>query len=367
MSICSLYHIFYVGISDIACNEFTKRSTSQKEALEEFFARVHGLPVIAHNGLTFDGAVLRNVAERVGVPGPPDFLLLDTLPLARLFHQSPGQRHTNEELAQHYGCHHPGAHRADVDVEMLSGVVEGLLKETNRHPLGGMVFELLRKAGDPWADLLDPPTVPLDVAACLDCLGEAQAPLLPERVAPAGPGSDEAPIEALFDEMICRGRDRREPQVRFARLAGEALRSGRFAIVEAGTGTGKSLGYLIPAALHARAAGKPVVVSTYTKILQTQLLEKDLAFLAELVPGLTSAVLKGRGNYLSLARLREELVDALEEDRLAPVRAWTLGTLASFALTSPDGDLEPLWPAISGIEDRDYQDLWRRPAHPVLS
>jgi ATP-dependent DNA helicase DinG len=43
-------------------------------------------------------------------------------------------------------------------------------------------------------------------------------------------------------------------------------------------------------------------------------------------------------------------VDALEEDRLAPVRAWTLGTLASFALTSPDGDLESLWPAISGIE-----------------
>jgi hypothetical protein len=203
-------------------------------------------------------------------------------------------------------------------------LVEGLLKESNRHPLGGIFFELLRKAGEPWADLLDPPTVPLDVATCLDRLGEAQVPLLPVRISPTGPGSDEAPIEALFDEMLHCGRDRREPQVRFARLAGEALRSGRFAVVEAGTGTGKSLGYLIPAALHARAAGKPVVVSTYTKVLQTQLLEKDLAFLAELVPGLTSAVLKGRGNYLSLARLREELVDALEEDRLAPVRVWTL-------------------------------------------
>lgn len=74
---------------------------SQNEALEEFFARVQGLPVIAHNGLAFDGAVLHNVAERVGVPVPQDFLLLDTLPLARLFHQNPGQRHTNEKLAQH--------------------------------------------------------------------------------------------------------------------------------------------------------------------------------------------------------------------------------------------------------------------------
>jgi DNA polymerase III epsilon subunit-like protein len=104
------------------CDEDVADAPSQKEALEEFFARVHGLPVIAHNGLAFDGAVLHNVAKRVGVPVPPDFLLLDTLPLARLFHQSPGQRHTNEELAQHYGCHRPGAHRADVDVEMLGGV-----------------------------------------------------------------------------------------------------------------------------------------------------------------------------------------------------------------------------------------------------
>ena len=77
--------------------------------------------------------------------------------------------------------------------------------------------------------------------------------------------------------MIGRGRDRRDPQVRFARLAGEAFCAGRFAVVEAGTGTGKSLGYLVPAALHAKAQGKPVVVSTFTKVLQNQLLEKDLA------------------------------------------------------------------------------------------
>src|SRR5262249_48600769 len=158
-------------------------------------------------------------------------------------------------------------------------------------------------------------------------------------------------IEALFLQMIRRGHDRREPQIRFARLAGEALYGSRFAVVEAGTGTGKSLGYLVPAALHAKASGKPVLVSTFTKVLQSQLLEKDLRFLAELVPGLTRAVLKGRGNYLSLGRLQEELADALSEDFLSPARAWTLGTLASFALTTSDGDLEPLWAAVACIED----------------
>src|SRR5262249_23888244 len=156
-------------------------------------------------------------------------------------------------------CHRAGAHRADADVEMLCGVVQGLLAEPSRHPAGALIYELLRKAGDPWGDLLEPPLLALDLEATLARLGEAQPPLLPLRGASEGPGAEDTAIEVLFAEMVARGRDRREPQVRFARLAGEALSAGRFAVVEAGTGTGKSLGYLVPAALHARLYGHPVV------------------------------------------------------------------------------------------------------------
>jgi ATP-dependent DNA helicase DinG len=332
-------------------NDDVRDAPDQREAIEEFLRRVRGYPLIAHNGFAFDGAVIRSVAERVGVAVPEDFEVLDTLPLARLFHQSPGQRHTNEDLAERYGCHRTGAHRADADVEMLCGVVQGLLGETGRHPAGALIYELLRRAGDPWGDLLEPPLLPLDLEATLARLGEAQTQLLPLRGASEGPGAEDAAIETLFSEMVSRGRDRRGPQVRFAELAGAALRAGEFSVVEAGTGTGKSLGYLVPAALHARMNGKPVAVSTYTKVLQSQLVEKDIAFLSELIPGLTAAVLKGRGNYLSIARMREEIVDALEEERLSRSRSWTLGTLASIAIASPTGDLEAAWAALTGLDE----------------
>ncbi|HEV2765468.1 MAG TPA: RecQ family ATP-dependent DNA helicase, partial [Pyrinomonadaceae bacterium] len=330
----------------------------QREALEEFFRRTAGFPLIAHNGFAFDGVVLRNVAARVGLEVPSDLLLLDTLPLARLFLQGAGQRHTNEALAKHYGSFRTGAHRADADVEMLCGTIEGLMGETNRHPAGTLIYELLRRSEDPWGDLLEPPRAPLDLEAALALLGGAQKPLLPtpdERrrargSAPAA-GAEEASVAALFDEMARGGRERREPQIRFAQLGAAALRSGRFAVVEAGTGTGKSLGYLVPAALHARAADKPVVISTYSKVLQNQLVEKDIAYLTGLLPDLTAAVLKGRGNYLSLRRLREEIVDALDEDRISRARAWTLGTLISLALTTETGDLEAVSFAVENLDE----------------
>ncbi|HZH32559.1 MAG TPA: RecQ family ATP-dependent DNA helicase [Pyrinomonadaceae bacterium] len=331
----------------------------QREALEEFFRRTASYPLIAHNGFAFDGVVLRNVATRVGLEVPADLVLLDTLPLARLFLQGAGQRHNNEALAEHYGSFRTGAHRADADVEMLCGTVEGLIGETNRHPAGALIYELLRRSGEPWADLLDPPQHSFDLEAILSLFGGAQKPLLPTPVERRGAlgasapiqGAEEGNVNELFEEMARAGRERREPQIRFAQLGAEALRSGRFAVVEAGTGTGKSLGYLVPAALHARAAGMPVVISTYSKVLQTQLVEKDVTYLSSLLPDLTAAVLKGRGNYLSIRRLREEIIDAVDEDRISRARAWTLGTLTSFSLSSETGELESVSFAVDNLDE----------------
>ena len=82
-----------------------------------------------------------------------------------------------------------------------------------------------------------------------------------------------------------------------------AMTAGRHLLVQAGTGTGKSLAYLVPALRHALVSGRPVVVSTATIALQTQIVRKDLPRLVEaLAPHLprtpTFALLKGRANYL---------------------------------------------------------------------
>lgn len=98
------------------------------------------------------------------------------------------------------------------------------------------------------------------------------------------------------------GGEPREGQREMAAAVGRTMRDGGHVIVQAGTGTGKSLAYLVPAA----RAGKKVIVATATKALQDQLAGKDLPFVAEhLDREFSWAVLKGRSNYVCRQRLAE--------------------------------------------------------------
>ena len=123
----------------------------------------------------------------------------------------------------------------------------------------------------------------------------------------------------------------------------EGLSAGGHRIIQAGTGTGKSLGYLVPAAAHALSeGGSTVVVSTATIALQRQLMEKDLPLLASTLAKeygvtLTFAVLKGRNNYVCLQKLHSEIPDPDGEalfdvsrgvlgDQAVAVRAWATST-----------------------------------------
>ena len=99
------------------------------------------------------------------------------------------------------------------------------------------------------------------------------------------------------------GYEERPEQMRMAFAVGDAFNLGRLAVIEAGTGTGKSLAYLVPALLWALDNGERVVVSTNTINLQEQLVRKDLPFLQRATGLAFRAVLvKGRSNYLCLRR-----------------------------------------------------------------
>lgn len=100
------------------------------------------------------------------------------------------------------------------------------------------------------------------------------------------------------------GYEPRAEQKRMAEAVREALLVGGQLIVEAGTGTGKSLAYLMPLIEYALGSGKRAVVSTYTKALQRQLVEKELPFLkGGVYGGLKYALCLGSENYLCLRRL----------------------------------------------------------------
>src|SRR5437764_11650724 len=90
-----------------------------------------------------------------------------------------------------------------------------------------------------------------------------------------------------------------------------ALQEQSHLLVEAGTGVGKSLAYLIPSILYAVARKKKAVISTHTINLQEQLIGKDLPILAKVLPvPFTFAMLKGRQNYLCTRRLARAMQEA---------------------------------------------------------
>ena len=118
----------------------------------------------------------------------------------------------------------------------------------------------------------------------------------------------------------------------------DALTRGRHLVVEAGTGTGKTIGYLVPAIL----AGKTVVVATATKALQDQLAEKDLPFLqAHMSTPFEWAVLKGRRNYVCMQRLSELQPAAsgqLEIEEFAATTKVEIRRLGEWAKQTRTGD-----------------------------
>ncbi|MBO0732176.1 MAG: DEAD/DEAH box helicase, partial [Acidimicrobiaceae bacterium] len=134
--------------------------------------------------------------------------------------------------------------------------------------------------------------------------------------------------------------EQRPSQDRMAEAVAAAIGSQRHLIVQAGTGTGKTLAYLVPAIL----AGTRCVVSTATKALQDQLASKDLPLLSEALPlPVRFAVLKGRSNYVCRQRVAElGGGDQLPLDDGRPVSTGQLGRevqrLMSWATTADTGD-----------------------------
>ena len=161
---------------------------------------------------------------------------------------------------------------------------------------------------------------------------------------------------ALFsdDDALSRalpGYAARAGQAEMASAVARAIDAGERLVVEAGTGTGKTLAYLLPAL----ASQRKIIVSTATRYLQSQLDDKDVP-LAQTVLGRSvhATVLKGRANYLCLHRLN--LTEASGDLYLAPkiraVRDWaartTTGDLGEFGDL---GDGDALWPRITSTTD----------------
>jgi ATP-dependent DNA helicase DinG len=137
------------------------------------------------------------------------------------------------------------------------------------------------------------------------------------------------------DGLIARAHpdyEYRPGQIQMAEAVLRAFEEKRHLIVEAGTGTGKTMAYLVPAIAAAVSSGGRVIISTGTKNLQEQLMEKDIPFLQRVLPKkFAAAYMKGRGNYACLDKIRKAedapILSGLHEmDYFDEVRRWSSDT-----------------------------------------
>ena len=162
------------------------------------------------------------------------------------------------------------------------------------------------------------------------------------------PGGGLAALESAYE--------RRDSQVAMLKYVCEAFNRDELRIAEAGTGVGKSLAYLIPAVEWALGNDERVVISTATINLQQQLVDKDLPLVIRLLgrnPGF--CLVKGRGNYLCLSRLREALEESTlfeEDDReLRGIQAWSSSTPTGSRSELPFYPSAELWSRVCSEAD----------------
>jgi ATP-dependent DNA helicase DinG len=159
------------------------------------------------------------------------------------------------------------------------------------------------------------------------------------------------------------GGTHRAGQDTMAEAVWRSIGTGEHLAVQAGTGTGKSLAYLVPAVAHAVSSGSSVVVATATIALQRQLIDRDLPRLTPALAPLlgrepTFAILKGRRNYLCLHRLRTGPPDEPGETLFDPAAVSAVGRqvqrLSEWAAGTATGDRDDLVP---GVEDRAWRQV----------
>ncbi len=285
-------------------------------------------------------------------------------------------------LAELLGVKQATAHRALADAETARDVFLELLRRFEAMPRS-LLTELhgfASAAGWAASDLIAEALERTSGVGAADALTESEAaeivarlrePLPAAPVEPLTPREDRvavlpADVASVFEVAARRGDlfpdyEVREGQLAMAGAVAEHLGHGGELAVEAGTGTGKSLGYLVPSVLHARRNQDRVVISTHTINLQEQLAQQDVPLAAKLVEAATgepaeelqAAVLKGRSNYLCLERWTQARLEAQPRDEpearlFSRVATWLpsteSGDVSELYMTS---DERPAWDRIS--------------------
>src|SRR5437899_8608860 len=302
-------------------------------AVPDAVLRLTGIKQDELRGASSPGAALRDLADFLRGRQPvghgarldvefleaaglwdPSLQILDTLDIARILLPA-AVSHSLPLLSTEMGFSQPRPHRALDDADATRQLLLRLRDEA------GALDERLKEsmlalvAAYPWS-------VARFFADALSVPNLSPEPETTVRVEPARrrrsgetPPDDPNAVAALLGPdgplaNVLAGYEHRESQMQMLLAVAQIQSRGGTLVVEAGTGTGKSLAYLVPSIARSVRHRERVVVSTNTHTLQEQLMNKDLPALREWLPWDFKAVLlKGRSNYVSLRRWRRYLAE----------------------------------------------------------
>ncbi|MCF6408205.1 ATP-dependent DNA helicase DinG [Pseudalkalibacillus salsuginis] len=317
-----------------------------EEVAPELLKLLDGACLVAHN-IQFDLSFLNAELENAGYFEWRG-MLIDTVELSRILMPNLDS-YKLSQLSDSLALEHLQPHKADSDAEATGLLLIELLNRLETlplltlqrlHPLlkglhsdvAGLVQECInRKLGKLEEDIPE-----LDVYRQLILRKMKERGLEEEYVDESLTHQD---IQERFADSL-PNYEKRYGQLEMMDVVGESLTDGRHAMIEAGTGIGKSLGYLIPGLLHAKKTGRPLVVSTHTIQLQEQLLDRDIPLLKQMVPfDFNASVLKGRNHYLCLRKFEQQL-DQIYDNNYDVLLA--KAQLLVWLTTTDEGDIEEL-------------------------
>ena len=267
---------------------------------QKIYSFIGDLPIVAHNAM-FDSKFLKQTFAKVGVSFE-NHPVWDSLTVSRIAYQNV-PNHRLDTLVQELGIERSRAHRALPDAEACGQLfVMSLDKIASADPW--LVDALARIArGSDWSLVWGNPSETSE-------LPQFKLPDVPLEDVPI---KEKAPrVSEFFKEggllsTKIENYQMRHNQQDFASVVERNMHKGGLCVLEAPTGSGKSLAYLVSAACKA-VSGERVVISTATRALQEQLSRKDIPLVESLFDGkLKTAVLKGRENYLCLRKFEEVL------------------------------------------------------------
>jgi len=320
------------GITD----EMVEHAPSIEDVLPDLLRLLDGRTFVAHNAF-FDLQFLQDALLSQGYYAF-DGYVLDTVELARILLPMQGG-YRLIELASDFDIEHENPHQADSDALATAQLFLLLLEQAKGLPL--ITIQRLQTLVTSFRSDIQAFLQQIEMERYVNTFetdaAETEAEenvevfrgiALKKRTRGKRDGAGLPVTDSLFENLLeeviggdgtlagnYHGYERREAQEAMMRAIYTAMQEGSHLLVEAGTGTGKSLGYLLPSVFWAKQNNQQVMISTHTLHLQDQLLYKDIPLLQESLPlSFTAAKLKGRGNYLCLRKFEGSLQGADRHD-----------------------------------------------------